>query len=365
MDEAREALVLKCLRQGKSLQEVCSTDEIVFFREKYSYPAITRPFGVEGEFYSILERTDICTHLTTGSGIPVQAGRTGSATSSPSIWKLVYDGSVNGDLSEYSNSAELVSPKLNNTTSKDLHRMYSFIYGWKHTSGSKRPVLEVNPTCGVHVHLSVEHNSEKEKQYIFETFKVLESQLMAIIPDHRTQSSYCRSIAKISSYVQLKRSSKYHTLRISTVGNNDNRREVTFEYRMHSGTRNPNIILNWVRILDSIHLYGETLQASPSPTLSLYDVVNFPILWNYFNSRKSWLLKHGTFNEKKKVPGKGGSQKRPTLHNPSVEPPITERNVASEQETIATQTTATNRRRRRRPLMHTTTTGNSRRIRLL
>lgn len=299
MNDEKLHMVLSQLRSGSTLNNLCTEEETHFFKIRFHVPEITRPFGIEAEFYSEMSRENVCEHLSRRTGLIVECeGYSGN--SNPANWKMVPDGSISGDLDDENNDMELVSPKLSNTRVKEVHGLYRYIYGWK--SGGEF-VLQVNPSCGLHVHVSVEHNSAIEKQRIFETFKILEPHLMKIIPDHRLQSSYCKSIQSISSYTALKTASKYHSMRISFVGGNrslQDRRERTFEYRLHSSTRNPNVILNWVRILDAIHLYGEQLQSSPARSLSFYDVVESPILWNYFNSRKNWLMNNGVFNERKR-----------------------------------------------------------------
>lgn len=316
MDPKRYNLLLVGLRKGMTLEAMATPEEIAEIKALYKME-ITRPFGIETEFYSERPRLQVSTALSRLSQIEIslQGYRSGSDYGQ---WAITSDGSIEPklrDIQDYRlitnkkkisvdefHSVELISPKLSQSTLWQIRKVFTAVNNWGERPSPglpEVPYLQVNPTCGFHVHISVEHNSQEERARIVSVFQAIESDLDLMLPDHRCTTRYAKSIKDLT-YEQLSKSNKYLSLRINGGNRTVTGDPATFEYRRHSATRNANLIINWVRILDAIHLYGESLNSAPSKTLNFYDVVKNPILQNYFNKRRKFLREHGKYNELKK-----------------------------------------------------------------
>jgi len=142
----------------------------------------------------------------------------------------------------------------------------------------------------------------EEQASIYYTYVSLRSQLELIIADHRIYSAggaYYAKNHEPTNFANTLHAAKYSDIRTNTyVPGDTNPGSATFEYRKGHPTKNAWSIKGWMAILDAIHLYGENNIMEERRNLNFYDVVHYPILWDYYNARKDFLFNRAKLNKK-------------------------------------------------------------------
>jgi hypothetical protein len=189
-------------------------------------------------------------------------------------WGSVYDGSVSGP--------EYVSGVLRGDTGLvQVEDMCSYL---------NERNFELNSDCGVHVHIGVNNFNRRSQMLAIMLGMQVESELFAMVPASRSESSYCRKIpgrflglgnsfefggVKSTSYAKtLNLLARYVTSSCSSFSKDSNKKSRhpdghycssrykwlnlnnlafadgpnTIEFRQHGGTMNAEKIIPWVKI---------------------------------------------------------------------------------------------------------------------
>ncbi len=157
-------------------------------------------------------------------------------------WKIVRDGSTNG--------AELVSPILNQENVFDqITRICQSL--------NRMENIEVNRTCGLHIHLKWDGMTTEQIKKIFQRYFDYKNDIDLIMPISRRDSNnmYCLEISRndvrrVNNYDGSLRGmwsllrTRYKKINLESL-----RKYGTLEFRQHSGTMDHTKILNWLSFL--------------------------------------------------------------------------------------------------------------------
>ena len=160
-------------------------------------------------------------------------------------WKIVTDASlrsVNG------HAGELVSPILKGE--QGIRELKTVLEALNSVEG-----VQVNVSCGMHVHLDVRDMTAKEIKTVFERYAKYESQIDLIMPRSRRNSPrWCATLQEsvVSNYVGMADSKselanaigRYYKVNLSNVHTRG-----SIEFRQHSGTTEFRKISNWLAFL--------------------------------------------------------------------------------------------------------------------
>ncbi len=212
----------------------------------------TRTFGIELEAFGV-ERHIVCDALNAAGIVCVVEGYNHSTRS---YWKIVNDGSIQGE-----HSFELVSPPLAGSEGvKQVETVCKVL----HSLGVK-----VNKSCGTHVHHGAGDLTLAQWQSLCKYFLRYEETMDTIMPKSRRadkelgwrETDYCKAVrrrfadlhdafTKIASATTLHEladifcgNDRYHTLNMTAFW-----RHGTVEFRQHSGTIDAEKILHWVSL---------------------------------------------------------------------------------------------------------------------
>lgn len=132
--------------------------------------------------------------------------------------------------------------------------------------------VEVNTSCGLHVHLDMRDKSKNEAMAIGEKMYQYINRLFELTPKSRHESTYCKKSWSTND--------RYHALNMTAYD-----KYSTIECRLHSGTTNYDKIKNWCLILKGL-VESEvvlTRQATKKQFLSIF--ANNEKLVEYINQR--------------------------------------------------------------------------------
>jgi hypothetical protein len=207
-----------------------------------------RTFGVEIEYVGV-ER-DVIINALADIGVKCVSEHYNHNTRKH--WKIVRDGSVRHPRGE-SYTGELVSPPL--AGKKDLDRLR------KDIDAIRMAGAVVNPSCGLHVHVSVKDLTPNQIVAIPYRYGYLEGKINKFMDDSRIDSRWADTVSKnysasliqnfeyeMNAYkVSFKRATggvinRYRKVNISSYS-----RYGTVEFRQHQGTVNSEMVCNWVQ----------------------------------------------------------------------------------------------------------------------
>jgi len=208
--------------------------------------------GLEIEFYSPKNMTDTITALRRKvRGLSI-------SDYSNAGWKIVRDES----LAEIDNfhGMELVSPVLDTTKAAHL-RMVRKVCAALQAMGST-----VNNRCGLHVHVDGSDLSVEQIKTIFHRYTKFESMIDHMVPSNRRGAhvyfakggtNIVNDVENCQTMNALMRvlPDRYFKVNLCALA-----RHGTIEFRQHSGSINPDTILNWVEFLTS---FVEASKATP------------------------------------------------------------------------------------------------------
>lgn len=106
----------------------------------------------------------------------------------------------------------------------------------------------VNESCGTHVHISVENDTDEGRANIADWWNCFEPLFFHLVPKSRRRNQYCRPATYYRD--QGYDRSEWRDMRYSALNVNEAYHEHgTFEVRLHQGTLNPERLSNWVMFL--------------------------------------------------------------------------------------------------------------------
>lgn len=204
-----------------------------------------RTYGVEIELVGltqaraleILAAHDVCAY-STGYG----------HDNSRNMWKITTDSSVSCERT--GSGIEIVSPILKGKAGlEEIRRVAAAL----EANGAR-----INKTCGLHVHVGARDLSALHVQSILNRYSTFENVIDSMMPASRRgdRNHFCLPITEIIRWdsrelltkpwpalVDMARSvgSRYYKINVSAY-----LRHGTLEFRQHSGTVNPEKIVNWV-----------------------------------------------------------------------------------------------------------------------
>ena len=216
--------------------------------------ALNQHFGVEIEMLVPVSvtRAELVRGLTAAGTPTVDAGYTHRGMST---WKIVTDASLRTEFGYY--AIELVTPSLPPLIGEA---------GFEQVIAAGRYLLsigaKVNRSCGLHVHIDARTMSVDAMRRLAAIYSHAEPMLDALMPISRrgNNNTYCRSVAGVSRAAIARALSpdalahaltagagswqtRYAKLNFAAWG-----RHRTVEFRHHSGTVDPDKILQWVKM---------------------------------------------------------------------------------------------------------------------
>lgn len=277
-------MILDKLKAGHFVSQFLTDEEQLDFYRNYKYPILTRGIGLELEL------------VTTDEELLIHLQRKGFVVDKPlKAWVLTGDMSLNSEFPSdykynkdvYRQNRELISPILFGEEVLSIKTLCDVLNEINPVINA--PTAFVNDSCGLHVHISVEGNTEEERKSIYYCYAAIRDQLFKVIYDKRLTSRWAKK--NDNTYEDaLNDNCRYKDINLKTRNKN------TFEYRISHPTLDPNHIISWALILHAIHEYGEEHNCTKDSKLNLYDVLQYPILWNYYNEQHHKLV----FRERKK-----------------------------------------------------------------
>jgi hypothetical protein len=208
-----------------------------------------RRYGVEVEFISKIDRSQMVREIMNATGIDVELASYSNKDATK--WRMKHDGSVM-ESSEYPYGMELVTPILHGED--DMVKLKSVIRVIE-TFG------KVNRSCGLHVHIDVIRASENNLRKLMKFFSKYEHAIGDLLPQSRRgdNNRYCadafsweESLYEIHD--TLNAASKNALLRSGSFSSRGKWNfqnyyaHGSFENRAHSGTLDCDKIENWVRL---------------------------------------------------------------------------------------------------------------------
>ena len=154
-------------------------------------------------------------------------------------WKVVHDGSIRGG-----SPAEVVSRVLKGRD--------GFIEMRNIMLQLKEVGAKVNRSCGMHIHIGVEHLTNRQRGMIIRQYAVMQPQFDLLIPRTRRNTYYAkhRSVAKAMQLAESwnqgsnnSDSGRYWTLNLQSF-----QKYGTFEFRAHNGSINPQFASAWIQM---------------------------------------------------------------------------------------------------------------------
>jgi hypothetical protein len=206
-----------------------------------------RTFGVEIELFgltksqvqSILENIGVSVFV----GSCIERGL-------PGVWKITSDSSVVDADGTLGSGIEVVSPVLKGQNGLNQLR--------KVAAALEAHGARVNRTCGLHVHVGAKGLTPLHIQCILNRYSMMEEVIDSMMPRSRrgNDNHYCQSIRSLMSqdcsgllsrrWASLEEMARSISRRYYKINLAAYLRHGTIEFRHHSGTVNPNKIVNWV-----------------------------------------------------------------------------------------------------------------------
>lgn len=205
-------------------------------------------FGVEIEFFGVTKNKVVEALNRAG----IECHDEGYTHRVLNYWKVVYDGSVNGEGTGDGHGNELVSPVLYGEEGlKELELVLKVLS----ELGAK-----VDRTCGVHIHHDIQDlNLEQIKNIYRLYFKFQPTIDMLFPPSRRAVNNpyYCKPITEVMigrinaarsmEELRIQLNDRYHTVNFCSFW-----RYGTIEFRQHAGSVDFEKIGNWVKITHRI-----------------------------------------------------------------------------------------------------------------
>lgn len=194
--------------------------------------------GIEIEFLSSADMDDVISHIANNGLSPYCQVKTDGSVNAPCENGSDCEACENGDCESDSNitgyEIALLIPETKLNLVKDLcYTIESELGGY------------VNKTCGLHVHLDMR---QRNKNRSFYNLARSQSLLYSMVPKTRRAGDWC----KWSDSVSIKEALSEHNGRYYGINVVSLSEHSTLEIRIHSGTINPEKIMNWCRLLVSI-----------------------------------------------------------------------------------------------------------------
>ena len=201
-------------------------------------------FGVEIEFTGVGINT-VVDALTAAGVSAFNAGYTHQVFQNR--WKLVTDGSV----TDYNGiGGELVSPPLSGEQGiEELRKVASVV--------NAIPGIKVDRRCGLHVHVSWDGMTADQIKSVVSRFIKYEGWFDSIFPASRRNNRFCKTVN--NALVSMALAARVQEARELAIYANDRYQKLnlcsltrygTIEFRQHSGTTDPDKIVNWVLFLE-------------------------------------------------------------------------------------------------------------------
>lgn len=198
-------------------------------------------------------------------------------------WRIVYDGSIDSD---GGTAREFVM--RGGMQGDELYQSIDNL-----TSVLKYKDWYVNRSCGLHIHIDARDLSPRELSSVLKVAKMSESIIYKMMPPSRWNGRWCRKIPLSLSEIDRMGLSEEHfvdswysafDVRPTMEKYNDSRYcgvnmhsriiHGSIEFRHHSGTLDPNKIINWIEICQRIVNAGENLANSNSSFYSeMYQLI--------------------------------------------------------------------------------------------
>lgn len=192
-------------------------------------------FGVEIETYSAgLGRAQLAVERAGQN-----CNNTGYTHEGCDSWKVVHDGSIRGG-----SPAEVVSRVLKGRD--------GFIEMRNIMLQLKEVGAKVNRSCGMHIHIGVEHLTNRQRGMIIRQYAMFQEQFDLLIPRSRRNTYYAkhRQVARAFSLAESwalgnnsPDSGRYWTLNLQSF-----QKYGTFEFRAHNGSINPQFASAWIQM---------------------------------------------------------------------------------------------------------------------
>jgi hypothetical protein len=243
-----------------------------------SLPAtFNHKFGVELECYGVSQYA--VAQALRAAGISIEVENYNHSTRRH--WKIVTDGSINGDL-----GFEVVSPVLKGETGlAEAKKVCDVLL----SCGAK-----VNKSCGFHVHFDATNLSIADWRNLYKNYITLESEIDSIMPLSRrgNNNQYCRSLTskcrtKELTFAAIEQAQTVQQLsslvagtRYVKVNAESFMRHGTVEFRQHSGTVEFEKVCNWIKIC------GSLIDKSKATLVNTLQEVLPSTLVTYVNQRK-------------------------------------------------------------------------------
>jgi hypothetical protein len=213
--------------------------------------SFNRSFGIELETYGVT-RDRLITAFA-NEGITLVGEEYNHSTRSH--WKIVRDGSIQGD-----NGNEIVSPVLFGLDGINQIK--------KVTIALNKAGAKVNNSCGFHVHFGITDLTIDNIKNLAKSHIEIESSFDSIVPSSRRKNnnSYCKSLTSIATNktLAISKINAANTINefVSVMSNRyvkmnfqSYTRQGTVEFRQHSGTTTFSKIKNWILICARIIEY--------------------------------------------------------------------------------------------------------------
>lgn len=194
-----------------------------------SAPISNRKFGIELEI-AVPMTINSARLVAEFASIGVQLRAESYNHDTRNYWKLVPDGSIRA-AGKW--CVELVSPPLSGPAGLEQVRKVCEVL--------TRLEVTANRTCGFHVHHSANDFKSRHFEHLFSLYRNCERELDRMMPESRrgNNNRFCKSLKTRS--VSLLMSDRFHKLNLCSF-----QRHGTVEFRHHSGTVNPDKVVNWV-----------------------------------------------------------------------------------------------------------------------
>lgn len=106
----------------------------------------------------------------------------------------------------------------------------------------KASMAYANRTCGFHVHIDMRFTNEEKRTAIRNWWLIYEPIFFAMVRQQRRKNSYCVSVKKNGSRYDT--ANRYQALNTAAFA-----KHKSYEFRLHHGTVNRTLIINWIRLL--------------------------------------------------------------------------------------------------------------------
>lgn len=110
--------------------------------------------------------------------------------------------------------------------------------------------------CGLHVHFDMRH---RNKEIAFNNLISCQRWLLKMVSKYRRNSEFCKTVKskKFPKNLKNTREERYKTINAASYY-----KHKTLEIRLHEGTTNPDLVINWVKFLLKIVNYKTKLTTS-------------------------------------------------------------------------------------------------------